>query len=153
MVYDTHEQQGILGDLLDNIFAFPLFGNPGSEKIGHALVALAVSSLAIAAAGHKDPAYAAEHEVRLTVANHIELSLAGTVLPTKRRSIGERKVRYMEADLRHPESGHLPLTDVVMGPECDPKNGERVVKSILDAVGYSSAQRPRVRHVRWDEIQ
>jgi hypothetical protein len=132
-------------ELLEKVFACPQFARPQSEEVDKWLRVLALYFFGVAAAGFKARKFAPEHEVRLTVANHRELSLAGTALPTEQ---SENKVEYLEVNLRHLETGNIPLKEIVIGPKADPTEAIRIVRSAIESSGYIDVGACQIRQIQ-----
>lgn len=153
MVYDRDEQQRILSEILEAIFTCAYFPYPGSERVGKGLTALGLYSMAIAAASFKCPTFAPEHEVRLTVANHLELSIAGTPLPMRQRSGVKGRIDYLEVDLRHPQTDLMPVAQILIGPECEADTAREIVRSILDGSECADLDSSEIRMIQWSDMQ
>jgi len=153
MVYERREQERILSNILEAIFDCPYFPRPGSERVGNSLTALGLYSMAIAAVGFKRTKFAPEHEVRLTVANQLELSLAGTPLPAKPRSDGKRRIDYLEVNLRHPKTHLMPVAGILIGPECEVDTAKQSVESILVGCEHVDLDRSQISTTRWRDMQ
>lgn len=153
MVYDRNEQNEILGKLLDTVFACPHFLNRGSEEMFKTLTGLTAQYFGFAAQTFKCFGFAPEHEVRLTIANHRDLYIAGTPLLFEERRQGERTVRYLKINLRHRERGLVPLSEILIGPEADDDAPDEIIQLIRDSSFYARIAPGKIRRMQWDDMQ
>lgn len=143
MIYDSTEQERLLNRIIEEIFTSRFFPEPGTVDIGNGLTALAVHALGRAACQFKSIEFASENEVRLAIANHVELHVAGTDLFSQART-SEQGKRYLEVPLWHAETGALPLVEVIIGPEAN-------LESVVEILGKDSGV--QIRRISWDEMQ
>ncbi len=93
----------------------------------------------------KDPFYASEHEIRLT----LEYKDKGErLLPQdiKYYQRGEEFIPYIFLDLRDSSTGLIPIAEIKIGPNADLASARRFVGDLIFDLGYCN------RNVDWPEI-
>jgi len=106
------------------------------EDVENTLGIYLAQGVACAAMAFKAPGFQEECEVRLTIANLMELATAKTHIAVQGRSQNGRFVTYREIDLRE-ESGLLPITQIVVGPAMDFDRTRHALRAYLRTLGYT----------------
>lgn len=150
MLYECTAQRSILDELVDTIFDSPYFSDAGPNQFSKPLTAMAAYVFGVAAAGFKRPSFSSEHEVRATVANHRELALAGTQLPFKTR---QEDIKYLPVDVRDPDTGVMPLKEILIGPGLEEEAARRLIDSIVEATDKIGGRTVPMRKVTPEELE
>lgn len=153
MLYERTAQRCILDKLVDTIFDSPDFSDAGPTQIPDPLIALAAYVFGVAAGSFKRPSFSSEHEVRVTVANHRELAIAGTHPPFKCRPKDDRRIEYLQVDVRHPHTGLMPLKEILIGPKLEAEAAQRSIASTIEATDNVEGRAVLVRKVNPDELE
>lgn len=149
MVYEDCQKRGILDNILSEVADCEFFRDPCSERVAEALISLFVYIYGVAAEHFKRPRFYKEHELRLTIANHRELAIAGTALPFNTRLAEDRVIEYLPVDLRHPTHGLMPIEEILIGPRATAVFSGCVVKRALKH--YSSDV--KIRRVKESDLK
>lgn len=149
MLYEDGKKTCRLNRLVREIFSSPSFHNPPTQEGKDRFPVLLAYSSAVAAAHFKMYKFHREHEVRLTIANHLELKEAGTKLPFETRQDGDRVIEYLSVDLRDPTNGLMPIEEILIGPKAPPVFARCTAKRALK--DYSCDV--KIRRIKRSELQ
>jgi hypothetical protein len=153
MTYSSVEQLKLMDDIIDSFFEFAHVLTPTTAHTGRALIASVAYALSRAAASCKHPQFASENELRLSIANHLEISIPGNPLPINFRKKNGRQIGYLDVDLRGPHTGLMPLKEIVIGPNMDLDKAQQVIESILGETECIAPESVLTRKIGREELR
>ncbi len=141
-IYSLARQRKLLNAVTKLVFQYReilnALGAEPMEDVDDTLGVYLAWGLASASMAFKAPGFAEEKEVRLTIANIMEIATAKTPLDVKARTRNGRLLTYREINLRD-ERGLLPLRRIVLGPAVDYGRAELSLRQYLQTHGYENA--------------